>query len=140
LNEFYYKEIDENEVDPLKIKEANRVLNFCKNLLALPDLRIQWYVKVEKESFEKSHSILFGEIIRNLERVNKYKEEFCGMVKVVGHKNKIFIRADILLDGIKRTIAHECSHHSNFRHYGLFNDERRAEGFAREVMSEINNY
>lgn len=140
MSKFFYREIGESEVDPLKVKEANGVLEFCKDLLNLPDIRIRWCVKVEKEYFERSCSGVFGEIIKSLAGFNGHKEEFWGLVKVISQKDEILIRADIPLVKIKESIAHECKHHRDFRDYGFFNtneEEKRAEGFAREIMKKM---
>lgn len=143
MGKFCYKEICESEVDPHKLREAKRVLKLCKNFLCLPGLRIQWCKEIDKKACGGSDEGPFKELFESLRALAGYKkhsEEFYGMVKVISQQDKILIRADLPLVEIKKSIAHECKHHSDFRDYGFFNvneEEKRADNFVREILRKL---
>lgn len=130
MSEFYYKRIADVEVGTAKLARAKHVLAYCQKALSLPTIIVKWWMQIDKATYGKT---LFSEVI-------KTHEEFGGMVKVVSQKNVIWIRADIPLDAIAETVAHECKHLSDFARYGIFNkqeEERRAGNFGRKVIREI---
>lgn len=140
MSEFYYKQIANDKVDVMKFERAKHVLTYCQKVLSLPAIIIKWCVEIDKATYDKWSKTLFGETIKTLGRMDMWHEEFWGMVKVVSQKDIIWIRADILLDAIAETVAHECKHLSDFARYGIFNkqeEEKRADDFARRTMREI---
>jgi len=140
LSEFYYKWIFDQQVDPKKVKEAERVLKYCQKTLNMPRLIIRWCKKIDKETYDKCDKGLYREVIKTLKGLDKHKEEFLGMVKVVSQKNIIWIRADIPLNQIGHVVVHECKHIADFINgYWIKNekDEKKTDEFARKAMGEI---
>ena len=162
MTEFYYREIDQSEVDPQKVKEAERVLCFCEEILSnLPKIKIAWCKEVDRNSYvfddrliqiQESLNRLSGNSSTKVNR--KYHKEngsFMGQCYgLTGSKEKgrmIWLRADIPLDQIGLTVAHECYHLHEFGPYGKYRPpitedenkaaEKRAEDFAIETMKKL---
>lgn len=140
MSEFYYKQIADDDVDMVKLARAKHTLAYCQNALSLPTIIIRWCVEIDKATYDSCGKTPFGEVIKTLKGMNVWREEFGGMTKVVSQRNVVWIRADIPLDAIAETVAHECKHVSDFARYGIFNnqeEEKRADNFARRTMREI---
>ncbi|KKL98994.1 hypothetical protein LCGC14_1818930 [marine sediment metagenome] len=140
MTEFYYKEITDDEVDAPKLARAKYVLAYCQKVLSLSMIIIKWCVEIDKATYDSCGKSPFGEVVKTLKGMNVWREEFDGMTKLVSQRNVIWIRADIPVDMITETVAHECKHVSDFARYGIFNkqeEERRADNFGRKVMREI---
>jgi len=143
---FFYQEIDETEVSPEKIKEAKKVLDYCRRLLSLPEIKIIWCIKINRDSYEAPG--IFGPVVRTLKRVHKDDGPFSGQTRFMGeNENTIWLRSDISLDEVGPTVAHECLHIHEFGPLGLYRPpvtkqereaaETRAESFALIVKKAL---
>ena len=151
MGEFYYREIVfDHQVGPEKVREANKVLKYCREVLNIPDLTIRWCVKVDKADYEKFGSGPLADTIRKKHGFEKDEGAFSGQSKFLGElDDRIWIRADIPFDQIGLTVAHECKHVHDFGKYGKYSPPRTqkekeaadkpAEDFARSVMRKIGN-
>ena len=161
MTEFYYKEISESEVDRSKLGEAMRVLSYCKKALEnLPDIKIQWCKRVDEARYELDGSLVKLQV--SLDRLagrksnlrGKYHAEdrpfFGQCYGLTGSREKarlVLLRADIPLDQIGLTVAHECFHLHEFGPLGKYRPpitavenrgaEKRAENFAVETIKKL---
>ena len=143
---FYYQEISEDQVNPEKVREAKRVLDYCRRLLSLPEIKIIWCTKISREDFEAPG--LFGSVLRTLKRIHKDKSSFSGQTRFLGeNENTIWLRSDIPLEEVAPTVAHECMHIHDFGLLGFYRPpatqkereaaERRAEEFAVRASKKL---
>jgi hypothetical protein len=152
--DFFYKRIDEADVDPEVLRRARSMLDYSKRMLGPVSIEIVWVIKVDRPAFEFADALagaesLLRRSVHDYSAVEttfeKHREEFLGQTWGGGSKaNKIFVRADIALREILVTIAHEAKH---VHDYGIFRPpwsleekvawEIRAEEFAREMMRKI---
>lgn len=141
---FYYEKISEGRVESEILQQANIALDFCKRDLRLSnDIYIQWTRPASKEDFDK-----------NPDRYGEALQEFYGSMiagTLSSNKNRILIRADIPLDEILHTLAHECQHiagrdirgeYSITGHLSRLESSRhpseiRANAYADRVMPKI---
>lgn len=161
MTEFYYREVDQSEVDPQKVKEARHVLHHCEGALRnLPDVKIQWCKETDEanykmdNSFIKLQSILSRLSGKQSSTKSQYHSEdgsfFGQCYGLTGSKEKgrlIWLRSDIPLDQIGLTVAHECFHLHEFGPLGKYRPpmtggeneaaEKRAEDFAIETMKKL---
>lgn len=161
MTEFYYKEIEESEVEPQKVREAGRVLHHCKMILGnLPDIKIQWCKETDEDSYGIDNGLvqlqsILNRLARNNAKVDRryHKEDgsFMGLCcGLTGSKEKaktIWLRADISIDQINLTVAHECFHLHEFGPHGKYRPplnkkevevaDKRAENFAQEILKKL---
>lgn len=156
--EFYYREIPEGEVTPGRVRAAKVALAFCQerlNLKVEPEVRIQWIKKTTGDDYKMNgHFVRLQKNIKKLMRdrsgveirCHKDDVEFLGQAFTFSFKRKnlIMLRADIGIDTILKTIAHEIKHISDSEIYGAYyglyfarESEKRAEDFASDVIFEL---
>lgn len=157
---FFYGEIQEEDLPPSVLRSAKKMLNYCKKTLNLPEtVHIRWAKVVDRSAYEldaamlrlqKSFERLAGRYFSQSDTIYKsYPEEFWGLVYGASStkRDQIWVRADIPLEGILKTIAHECQHirdGMDFPPEKLFNPcrehdewERRADRFAEKALREF---
>jgi hypothetical protein len=123
---FRYKFVGENELSEYRLREAYKVLQYCREKLKLPDLKLSWIVAVREED---AYGIAFDTPIGG-----------CA-----SKASTIHIRADIPLNDIKFAIAHEAHHLWFGRTYGKTYPiegeqemwEQTANAFAEIVLLEL---
>jgi hypothetical protein len=156
--EFFYKKIKESEVEPEKVREAERVLCYCSKVLDLPEIKIQWIKKVNEEDgkiddlFKRKLELLNrlrGDNFSKEETIyHKSNKEFWGQFDwCPGKDDFILVLADPGIDHIKIVVAHECKHVHDFGPRGRYRvpitqeekdfAEKSAEEFAQKVVREI---
>jgi len=147
LSKFYYREISEGQVNPLAVRWAGIALDHCKKDLGLSDgIYIQWCIPATREEYDRQDS--------RHGRVGYTLREFWGMTiasKLSDNKNRIMLRADIPIDKIAHTVAHECRHLADRDHEGDYSitahlsasdhsehpSEIRANAYADRAFPEI---
>jgi hypothetical protein len=157
--EFFYKEIGEEEV-PCHVRAvAEKVLDYCKAALELrDDVKIQWIREADQasaeldESFVKLEQALKAALGDRSEVRVLYRRDDTPFYGQMGEKHwlrgKILIRADVPMREIALTICHELKHFSDFGiNSGKFRPpyleeekkiaERRAEDFARTIIEKM---
>lgn len=161
MTEFYYKKISEDEVDPQKVDETRRVLRHCERILSnLPNIKIQWCKETDEASYGFDNGLvrlqsILTRLAGNSSKVDRryYKEDglFIGQCyRLTASKEKartVWLRADIPIDQIGLTVAHECFHLHEFGPHGKYRPpltkkemevaEKKADSFAREVMQRL---
>jgi len=124
MERFHYREVGEDKVNPDSLRLSKRLLEYCKWVLGLPGLRIQWIVKCGP-----------GE-------GKPFVNPILGQAETDG--NTILIRADSGISNIRTTIPHEAHHQWMRRKHGSPQNaeelefwEATAENFTAKIWGEI---
>ena len=151
---FYYKKINESDIDRSIRVSASQMLDFCQKKLGLVRLGIEWIKKAEEAEFnidanlmeiEKNLKHAIGDYSDTLTVFGKNKDEIWGEFQSGAFKkHMILIRCDIPEREILRTIAHECKHAQDGELYRpawtkeeKIIWEQRAEAFASDAVREF---
>ena len=166
--EFYYRIIPESRVDAEKVLKAGKVLEFCKQHLKkmvnrkIPEFELFWIEETGQKDFEGDD--VFRKLQENINKLFSVEnpeafkpmilrdgDDFLGMCQVIKHPDgskspRILLRSDIPVRQIPGTLAHELYHliswdmkgQRPFTQSELNSQERLADGFAKDLIAEMN--